>query len=56
MKRLHCLVRKDMDVNEHERLSNIGITLWHKLKQRNCAFIAVLPHAYVTFAYFGYHV
>ena len=27
------VVRKDIDVNEHERLSNI--TLRHKLKQRN---------------------
>jgi hypothetical protein len=27
------VVRKDMDVNEHERLSNI--TLRHKLKKRN---------------------
>jgi hypothetical protein len=27
------VVRKDMDVNEHERLSNI--TLRHKLMQRN---------------------
>ena len=26
-------VKKDMDVNEHERLSNI--TLRHKLKKRN---------------------
>jgi len=26
----HCVVRKDMDLNEHERLSNI--TLRHKLK------------------------
>jgi len=26
-------VRKDMDVNEHEKLSNV--TLWLKLKQRN---------------------
>jgi hypothetical protein len=34
-----------MDVNEHERLSNI--TLRHKLKQRNSAFIAVL-HFTVT--------
>jgi hypothetical protein len=34
------LIRKDMDVNEHERLSNI--TLRHKLKLSNSAFIAVL--------------
>ena len=34
------LARKDMYVNEHERLSNI--TLRPKLKQRNSAFIAVL--------------
>jgi len=29
-----------MDVNEHERLSNI--TLRHKLRQRNSTFITVL--------------
>jgi len=34
------LVRKDMVVNEHERLSNI--TLRHKFKQRCSTFIAVL--------------
>ena len=31
---------RDVDVNEHERLSNI--TLRHKLKQRNSTFIAVV--------------
>ena len=35
-----CLVRKDMDVIEHERLSNI--TLRHKIKLKNSTFIAVL--------------
>ena len=34
------LVKNDKDVNEHERLSNI--TLKHKLKQRNIAYVAVL--------------
>ena len=34
-----------MDVNEHERLSNV--TIGHKLKQRNIAFIDVL-HFTVT--------
>jgi len=34
-----------MVVNEHERLSNI--TLRHKLKKRNTAFIVVL-HSIVT--------
>ena len=34
------LVRKDMDVKEYERRSNI--TLRHKLKYRKSAFIAVL--------------
>ena len=42
------LVRKDMDVNEHERLFNF--TLQHKLKQRNSAFIAICikPHRWKT--------
>ena len=39
------LIRKDMDVNEHERLSKI--TLRHKLKLKNSTFIAVL-HFIVT--------
>jgi hypothetical protein len=30
-----------MDVNEHERLSNI--TLKHKLMQRNSSFIDIVP-------------
>jgi hypothetical protein len=34
-----ALVRKDMDVGQHERLSNITLRL--KLQQRNHAFIAV---------------
>jgi hypothetical protein len=37
------LLRKDMDVNEHERLSNITL----RLVQRDTAFIAVL-HFIVT--------
>ena len=39
------LVRNDMDVNEHERLSNV--TLRHKLKKRDSTFIAIL-HFTVT--------
>ena len=39
------LVRNNKDVNEHENLSNI--TLRHKSKQRNIAYIAVL-HFTVT--------
>ena len=34
------IVRKNMDVDEHERPSNI--TPRHKLKERNIAFIDVL--------------
>ena len=33
------IVRKDMDVNQHERLSNI--TLRHKLKQLNNAVLQI---------------
>ena len=32
-------VRKDIDVNEHERISNI--TLRHKLKQKYCTVITL---------------
>jgi hypothetical protein len=38
-------VRKNMDVNEYERSSNI--TLSHKFKQVNRAFIAVLHFKYL---------
>jgi hypothetical protein len=40
-----CLVRKNMDVNGHERLSSF--TNRHKFKQTNIAFIPVL-HFTVT--------
>ena len=33
-------LKKDMDVNKYERLSSL--TLRHKIKKRNSAFIAVL--------------
>ena len=46
------IVRKDMDVNQHERLSNI--TLRHKLKQLNNAFIAVLQIATDNFEHMTY--
>ena len=46
------IVRKDMDVNQHERLSNI--TLRHKLKQLNNAFIAVLQIATHNFEHMTY--
>ena len=42
----HILVRKDMDVNQHGRLSNITL-IRHKLKQRNGAFIVAI-HFTVT--------
>lgn len=35
-----CLVRKNMDVNGHERL--VSFTNRHKFKQMNIAFIPVL--------------
>ena len=41
------IVRKDMDVNEHERLSNITCRHKLKLKKRNSTLIAVL-HFSVT--------
>jgi hypothetical protein len=34
------LIRKDMDLNENERISKI--TIRHKLKKRSSTFIAVL--------------
>ena len=34
------LVRKDMDLNEHERLSNIICR--HKFKPKNRAFVTIL--------------
>jgi hypothetical protein len=48
MSRIHCdrhygsiqLVRKDVVVNEYERLSNI--TLTHKLKLQNRVFIVIV--------------
>jgi uncharacterized membrane protein len=43
------LVRKNIDVNEHERLSNI--TIRYKLKKRNTVFIVVLHSS----AYFMYN-
>ena len=41
--------RKDMDVNEHTRLSNI--TLRHKLKYWNSTFIACSYNKYKSLAY-----
>ena len=40
LKKSYQLVRNDMDVNEHERLSII--TFRHKVKSRNSAFFPVL--------------
>jgi hypothetical protein len=45
MKNNNLLIRKDMDVNEHERLSNC--THMTQTKERNRDFIAVL-HFTVT--------
>jgi 7-cyano-7-deazaguanine synthase in queuosine biosynthesis len=47
------LVRKNIDVNEHERLSNI--TIRYKLKKRNTVFIVVL-HSSAYFMYNSYLV
>ena len=40
------IVRKDMNVNEHERLFNIKLR--HKFKQRNRTFIITVLHFTVT--------
>jgi hypothetical protein len=45
-----CLVRKDMDINKHDRLSTI--TLKHKIKSRNTACIALL---YFIITHLPYH-
>jgi hypothetical protein len=37
---LYALIRKEMDINEHTRLTNFTFRI--KIKQRNSAFIAVL--------------
>jgi hypothetical protein len=41
----HILVRKDMDVNQHERLSNITL-IRHKLKQRKCLYCCYAFHSH----------